>query len=176
MANINLSTLAKSFNDKTAKNISDLSNLERTVNTIYKDIKFDLTDTNDSGIFLDNSINSDLSVKDIEVSVNENAIYNSIKNWFRTTECSRLLNPELKFDLRSYLFEGINQYTAYFLGLELMQRLPFYEPRVKVEDCIITLDYDHDAYIIEMKLTIPSLNNKTINLKEILSSTGYTTL
>ena len=37
-------------------------------------------------------------------------------------------------------------------------------------------NYLNDAYIINMTLTIPSLNNKTINLKEILNSSGYTTL
>ena len=176
MANIKLSNLAKTFEDKTAKNPSDLSNFEKSVNTLYKDIKFDLTDINNSGIFTDNSINSNLSAKDIEVCINENEIYNSLKNWFRTSECSRLLNPDLKFDLRSYLFEGINEYTAYFLGLELMQKLPYFEPRINVEDCQIQLDYLNDAYIINMTLTIPSLNNKTINLKEILNSSGYTTL
>lgn len=79
MANIKLSNLAKTFEDKTAKNPSDLSNFEKSVNTLYKDIKFDLTDINNSGIFTDNSINSNLSAKDIEVCINENAIYNSLK-------------------------------------------------------------------------------------------------
>ena len=60
--------------------------------------------------------------------------------------------------------------------LGLMQKLPYFEPRINVEDCQIQLDYLNDAYIINMTLTIPSLNNKTINLKEILNSSGYTTL
>lgn len=176
MANIKLSNLAKNFEDKTPQNTMDLSDYERSIDILYKDIKFDLTDINISGIIEENAINSNISSKDIESSINENAVLNSLRNWFRTTQYSRLLNPELKMDLRKYLFEGVNQYTAYFLGLDIMQKLPYFEPRIVIDDCTIQIDIDNNQFIIELIISIPSLNNKIINLKEILSSSGYTTL
>lgn len=176
MSNIKLTNLAKNFEDKTPKQPKDLSDYERSVAILYKDIKFDLTNINETGIFTDNSINSNISSKDIEVSINEEAIINSLKNWFRTTQYSRLLNPELRLDLKEYLFEGVDSYSAYFLGLDLMEKLPYYESRIKVEDCTIEVDTENDRFIIELLISVPSLNNKIINLKEVLDASGYTNL
>lgn len=173
MANIKLKNLSKQFSDNSYSSVNDLSNLDISTKTLYKDLKLDIEDVGQYNV---NAINSEISVKDIDASINEAAILNSLKNWLVTAKYSRLLNPELSLDLRQYLFEGANEYTAYFLGLDIMRTLPFYEPRVKIVDCTIEVNDLEGYFIINLTLTIPSLNNKQINLKELLDSSGYTTL
>lgn len=176
MANIKLNGLAQSFNDKTPTNVSQLSNFEKSINILYKDIKFDLTDLNTSGIFSDKSINSNLSKKDLETLINVSAITKSVSNWFNTNECSRLLNPELSFNLTQYLFSRVDEYVAYFIGLEITEKLSTYEPRISIEKCRVLVDYENDMYVVELKITIPTLDNITFNLKGILSTSGFVNL
>lgn len=176
MANIKLNNLAKQFGDKTPTGISDLSNFQNKIKTEYADLKLDITNINTGGIFTDNNINSDIAFIDIELSKNEAAIINSVKNWFKTTRYSRLLNPGLHMALDKYLFEGVNEYNAYFLAMEILGTLPIYEPRINIELCEVIADYNNDAFEIALTISIPSLNNKLINLTEILSSIDYTNL
>lgn len=176
MANIKLNSLEKYFNDNTPKSPEDLSKIDTEVKYLYKDLKLDITDINETGVFKNKAINSNISVKDIEASFDEQAVLNSVKNWLLTDKMSRLLNPELALDLRHYIFEGANEYTAYFLGMDIMRTLPFYEPRIVVDTCKISVNEDEGYFIIDLSMKIPSLNNKQINLKELLDSTGYTTI
>lgn len=173
MANIKFNNLTKILN---SNNLKQSLNEKAIDQHLYRDLKLDITDINTNGVITNNPIESDISAKDIEISYDEEAVLNSVRNWFQTTKCSRLLNPELALDLRRYLFEGANEYTAYFLGMDIMKILPFYEPRVKVDNCKIGVNEDEGFFIIDLALSIPSLNNKQINLKELLDSSGYTTL
>lgn len=165
---------------KNIKSVKDLTDKNESLNIIYRDLKLDLTNLNDdnysTGIYKDNPINSYTSIRDIEASKNEEAILNSVKNWFNTSTYSRLLNPDLHMDLRDYLFELCDEYTAYFIGLDITKSLPYYEPRIQIKKCNITVNRDEGSFYIELQLVIPSLDNKEINLRQLLDSTGFTTI
>jgi phage baseplate assembly protein W len=176
VSNIQLKSLTKKFGSDSVTQLDDLSTVKDTTNFLYKDLRLDLTDVTTTSVYKSNSINSTPTTKDLAASLDEEAITNSIKNWFRTAQYTRLLNPDLKMDFRSYMFERCDSYTAYFLGMMLNQTLPALEPRINIETCTITVDTDNDCFIIELVITIPTLNNKEIKLKEILESSGYTTL
>lgn len=174
MANIKLTELAKQFEDKTPTTVSNLTNIAEKLETKYSDLHLDLVDVQTSGLYKDNPISSSVNINDIRKDINEQAILNSVKNWLRTSKYSRLLNPEIDLNLRSYLFESLDEYTAYFIGMEIMKFLPYFEPRVTIEQCKISVDYDNSAFIVSLHLLIPELS-KTISVTEVLSGLNNTT-
>lgn len=170
MANIQFKNLER----KVRYNSNAVNNDKQVLpaNVIYKDLKLDIK----QGVYNTESINSSESLSEIESSNNFEAVLNSVKNWFRTTEYSRLLNPELKTSPESYLFEGATETTAWFLGDTIMNSIPVWEPRVRIDKCSITVNHDEGYFIIDLRMSVPSLNNMVINLKELLNNDGFTTL
>lgn len=175
MANIKLKSLAKQFEDKTPVTVSNLPDLAEKVTTKYSDLHLDLVNVQTSGLYKDNPISSNINISDIQRDTNLDAILNSVRNWMRTTKYSRLLNPDISIDLRQYLFEAVNEYTAYFIGMEIMKYLPYYEPRINIAECNISVDVDNGLFEIILHITIPSINNKSVTLKEILGSDNFLT-
>lgn len=174
MANIKLTGIAKQFEDKTPTTAVNLTNFTEKLKTKYSDLHLDLLDVQSSGLYKDNPISSGININDIQKDINEQAITNSVKNWLRTSKYSRLLNPEIDLNLRSYLFESLDTYTAYFIGMEIMKFLPYFEPRITIEQCEITIDYNNSAFIVSLQLNIPELS-KTISVTEVLGEQNNTT-
>lgn len=170
MANIDLNNLfyKKSTITSPVDSNIHLNNSEKN-NIIFSDIKLDLT----SKEFKSNSLNSKETNKDLNIIINEESILNSVRNIMSTTYCSRLLNPEMNFDLRTYLFESINETTAYFIGYHISTYLPLYEPRIEVENVHVIAYPKNDAYVINLRIYVPAIS-KNINLKSILNSEGIT--
>lgn len=185
MANIKLTELAKQFEDKTPTAVNKLPDLAEKMATKYSDVHLDLIVINDNNegdrtlngayLYKDDSINSDVNIKDIKSDTNVDAIINSVRNWLKTTKYSRLLDPDISIDLRQYLFEAVDEYTAYFIGMDIIKYLPFYEPRVEVESCEIKVDVDNGLFEINLQLVIPELNNKPITFTEILGGDNFIT-
>lgn len=174
MANLRLTALEKNFGDTTPKTPSALSKATDEASIIYSDIKFDITNIATSGIYRNNPINSLVNNRDISKLTNEEAVVNSVKNWFKTKRYSHLLNPEMELDLNRYLFEPLDYYTAYFLALDITTILPIYEPRINIDLCKVTLDYDRDAFIVSIAISIPALDNKKVNISELIDHSGRT--
>ena len=89
-----------------------------------------------------------------------------------TTYASRLLNPELDFDMRSYLFENLTEAKAYFIGYDLYHSIPAFEPRVAINKIAVDANIKEDTYSITLSITIPSLK-KDITVNSILSEDGF---
>lgn len=170
MANIQFKNLEKKV--KYNSNLVKDDVLPIPPGVIYKDLKLDL----DKGVYHTESINSSESLSEIESSNNYEAVLNSVKNWFRTTRYSRLLNPDLHTSPVSYLFEGATETTAWFLGDAIMHGIPAWEPRVRVDKCKINVNTIEGYFIIDLTMSVPSLNNMVINLRELLNNDGFTTL
>jgi phage baseplate assembly protein W len=169
MANINLNNLFTK-NYKTGSKVdSDINlNKEQGKHIIYSDCKFDLTPQVNYG----KSINSAKTENDLCKIVNEESILNSLRNIMLTKFHSRLLNPEMNFDLRSYLFEELTEAKAFFIGYDISTKLPIYEPRIIVGDVKVVAYYNYDTYVIDLTIYIPSID-KTIKLSSILNSDGF---
>jgi phage baseplate assembly protein W len=169
MANINLSKLFKRQQSITSEVDSNIKfNQPLKVEESFSDYKLDLSFNGDKT----NILNANSSGKDIQKIVNEDAVLNSLKNILNTKFCSRLLNPGISFDLRAYLFEGITEAKAFFIGYDLTQLLPCYEPRIKVVNVDVTAYYNEDAYAIDLYILIPSIN-KEVKLSSILNQDGF---
>lgn len=169
MANINLSNLFKRQQTITSNVDSNIKfNQPSEVSELFSDYKLDLS-------FNENKTNllaaNDTS-KDVEKIINEQAVLNSLKNILNTKFCSRLLDPSISFDLRSYLFDEITEAKAFFIGYDLNHMLPLYEPRIKVVNVEVTAYYSSDAYSIDLYLLIPAIN-KEVKLSSILNEDGF---
>lgn len=118
-------------------------------------------------------------VTDIQSITDYGAVSRSLKNLFSTLPGQKILNPAYGLDFRRYLFEPLNERVGYIIGTELYSQVPFYEPRVKVLEVVVTVDYINDCYQIDMSYTVPSLLQKGPDLNRIklsLSKTGFNIL
>lgn len=170
MANIDLTSIFKNNNNTLKSRVdSDIKlNHNQGVQELYSDLKLDLTLSSKTN----SEYNSDIINYDIEKITNENSILNSLKNILNTRYCSRLLNPEMNFDLRSYLFENLSESKAYFIGYDISNILPFYEPRIKIKNISVVVYYGDDTYGVYITIEVPSLN-KSLKLSSILSNEGF---
>lgn len=169
MANINLNEILKKRQTITSEVDSSIKfNQPQRVNELYSDFKLDL-EFNENKTPLLNGEDTSLDVRKI---VNEDSVINSLKNILNTKFYSRLLNPDMNFDLRSYLFEELTEAKAFFIAYDINHLLPFYEPRIKITNVDVTAYYNDDAYVINLSIEIPSVN-KEIKLSSILDGDGF---
>lgn len=169
MANIDLNSLFTKKFSLTSPVDSDI-NLNRPVKNdiLYSDVKLDLVPEK----FYGESLNSQKTHNDLATIVNEESILKSLQNIMSTRFNSRLLNPEMNFDLRSYLFENLSESKAYFIGYDISLYLPAYEPRIMIDSINVTANYAEDTYIIDLSVFIPTLS-KSLKLSSVLSSDGF---
>lgn len=170
MANIDLNSLFKKQQLITSEVDTNIEfNQPQKVNELYSDFKLDLAlNENKTPI-----LNGDTTSNDIIKIVNEESVLNSLKNILNTKFYSRLLNPEMNFDLRSYLFEELTEAKAFFIGYDIIHLLPAYEPRAKITNVKVTAYYSSDAYVIDLSISIPSIK-KDVKLSSILTGDGFT--
>lgn len=169
MANIDLNKLfAKRFDLSSPVDSEINLNQSPKQDILFSDFKLDLS-TNQ---FKGNNLNSDKTQNDLATIINEESILNSLRNIICTKYGSRLLNPEINFDLRTYLFDELTESKAYFIGYDICTYLPMYEPRISIKKVKVTVYYDSDAYVIDLQLYIPAID-KSIKLSSILNSEGF---
>lgn len=137
---------------------------------IFKDLKLDLVTKYSStpGALKQNN------VTDLEALYDYDAIVRSLANILVTSPGQKLLNPTFGLDLRRFLFTSVSPRIGFLLGLEFTQKLPMFEPRIKVEGVIVTSLPDDNSYNVDVSFSIPLLSNdKKFTLKGQLNSDGY---
>jgi phage baseplate assembly protein W len=136
---------------------------------LFKDLSFDLNMSSTQGreLFRDND------KKDLVALFDANSVLNSIKNILTTTPGQKLLNPLFGLDLRNYLFEPVTTTRAFFIAQDILTGLVFQEPRVNINNINIQPNPDDMQYIIDLTMSIPSLNIYKISLKGLLDKDGY---
>jgi phage baseplate assembly protein W len=168
MANIDLNLVLKKISEPASLVDSDIKIAQNSKKDIYySDLKLDL----ECEQYNAEQLNSGKTGTDLSLLTDELSILNSVKNTLTTKYHSRLLNPEINFDLRKYLFEGLSAAKAYFIGYDISTYLPSKEPRIRVEKIHVTAYFNDITYGIELSLLLPSLN-KNIKLNGILNLDG----
>ena len=168
MANIDLNKLFVNRFTTTSPVDSDINlNKQQGPDILFSDFKLDLK-LEENG---DRALNSLKTKNDLEKIVNEESILNSLRNILSTKFYSRLLNPEMNFDLRSYLFENITEHKAFFIGYDILSYIPAYEPRVSIKNISVTAYPDNATYSINLDIYIPIID-KDVKLSSILNSEG----
>ena len=99
MANIDLNKLFANRFTTTSPVDSDINlNKQQKNDILYSDIKLDLKLSDKTSEHLNGKTTND----DLDKIVNEESILNSLRNILATKYHSRLLNPEMNFDLRFF--------------------------------------------------------------------------
>lgn len=168
MANIDLNNLFKKKYTVTSLVDSDINlNKPKKDEVLFSDFKCDLEISEYEG----ESLNSEKTSNDIKRITNEESIINSLKNIISTRYYTRLLNPEMNFDLRSYLFEELTETKAYFIGYDISTYIPLYEPRIIIKRILVTLYYNCDSYVIDLDFYVPGVS-KMLSMKSVLNLEG----
>lgn len=169
MANVDLRQIYRKDTDKVSPVDSRIVlNKNDGDDIIYSDLQLDL----EFSEFKRPGINTKEANKDLLIITNLEAVKTSLKNILNTSLNSRLLNPDVDFNLQHYLFEPLNPNIAYFIGYDLCTRMSLYEPRVVIDNINVALDYDNSTYIVTLVIRVPTLN-ATISLSSVLSKEGY---
>jgi phage baseplate assembly protein W len=139
---------------------------------LYKDIDFDLSPQ----YYMNNQLNRKESLKDVQAIFDIESIKNSVANCFLTSPGQKILNPTFGIDLRRFLFEPVNKYTADVIQDDIFRKLPLNEPRVEVSGVLVVPKPDDNEYEIYLQINIPSLNVEGLSIKSKLNTIGYSTL
>lgn len=173
MANINLNNYYK--DEKQLKSPVDSKiRLNKSISDkeYWGDLRLDL----EFNEIKERPLNAKESTKDLQRIINEESVIISLKNLFNTQSCSLLLNPEINFNLAHYIFEPINTTSAWFLGYDIMQYLPLYEPRVILQGVKVIANANEAFYAIELKLLIPDVSEEEIQISSLLNQDGFSVL
>lgn len=171
MANINLNNYFRKPQDKKSPVDSRIQlNKKDTDTVLWGDLKFDL----DFNEIKERPLNAKESTHDLKRAVNEESVIISLRNLFNTHSGSRLLNPEMSFNVYQYLFEPLSATKAWFLGYDIMQFFPLYEPRVKVQRVEVVANIDENVYEIKLSIGIPNISGEDFKISSILSQDGFT--
>jgi phage baseplate assembly protein W len=95
--------------------------------------------------------------------VNVKAVYNSLHNIFTWNPGERILNPEFGSKLKTYLYEGINEFTSEQITSEIRRCISEFEPRVNVVKIVNSStidDTENNTIVIDIIFTIPSLSRE----------------
>ena len=103
--------------------------------------------------------------KDVNSFVNEYAIINSIKNLVSTNHYERPFQPNLGSNVNTILFEMADSLTSNVLENEIRNVLRNYEPRVTVNQIIVTPSPDENSFNLTMSFFIGNNTKPTsVNL------------
>lgn len=172
MANFDLNKFYKKSSDIKSPVDSRIQiNKAQTDRQIWGDILLDL----DFKQIKQRPLNAKQSTLDIKRIINEESVITSLRNIFNTYSCSRMLNPEMSFQLKQYLFEPLTQTKAWFLGYDICTKLTMYQPRVKISGVSVSANPDEACYVLRLSILIPQIN-KNVSLKSILKQDGFTIL
>ena len=173
MANINLNKLYKRQSDIKSPVDSKIQlNKATTDKEYWGDLRLDMSFNE----IKERPLNAKESTKDIQRIINEESVIVALRNLFNTHSCSRLLNPEIDFNLSQYLFSPINTTTAWFLGYDLLHFFPQYEPRVRVTNVVVIARPNESMYEIKMTMSIPNVSDQEFSISSILSEDGFVIL
>ena len=136
---------------------------------LYKDLLLDI----ESAVYYNEQLNKSVILKDIQGSYDMAAIKNSITNIFLTTPGYKILSPEFGINLRRFIFEPANSFTAYRIKADILNNLPNMEPRIELQEVTVIPVPDEHEFYITLQINVPSLNEYGISLKSLLNSNGY---
>jgi len=115
--------------------------------TIWKDIDISL-DMKTSG--------------DINDMTDEQAVKNSLINIFQTLRGERRMLPTFATSLHNYLFEQLDETTAYAIGNELYNVVQMWDDRIEITDLLVFPNHDKNLYEITVSFKVKSFTNINI--------------
>lgn len=105
---------------------------------------------------------------DILKKVDEEAIKASVKSLIMTSNYERPFHPEIGCQINSLLFENFNPVTREVMKKTVRDVINKFEPRVDLDDVIITDESDRNDISLEIRFRIKN-SERPIVLKTILT-------
>lgn len=144
----------------TITNLQRISDQYALDKFVYADLQLDLSTR---GKFVP-EINRNVEEVDLNISYDQSAIRNSLRNLFNTRPGQRVLFPEYGLDLHKYLFEAITEPNAQAIGERITRAVREYEPRVILKQCNIEMFPEDQLYEISLIVQFPLFNTtETLN-------------
>lgn len=112
---------------------------------------------------MDSILYSDLDMNlDSSLVYNKAAIEQAIMNLFSTGRAERTFQPDLYGSVDEFLFDIINDFTAYALRHRIMESIEKWDNRVTIDNSLssVTPDPDNSRFYIELYLTIKGMNDE----------------
>lgn len=139
---------------------------------LYKDIALDLKQTTS----YNNRLKQTQKINDVQAIYDIQAVIQSITNAFLTSPGQKILNPAFGVDLRRYIFEPVTSINELEIRTDIRDRLPLWEPRIRLLSVDVLMDEDQQEYQIFLQIDVPSLNITGLSLQGVLNSNGYHTI
>jgi phage baseplate assembly protein W len=153
-------------------NLKELSNPSDFIKKGYtfKDIHLDL---NQFERFISNTASvRSIKGKDLQDSIDEAAISNSIFNILNTRPGQRFLLPQFGCNLLGFVGQPITDRMGTKIGETIYDAIRLWEPRVTVDKVFVNGKIDQHEYDITIYVTIPRLKQTDIKLIGTLTSSG----
>lgn len=117
--------------------------------------------------YRDLSFNPDLNQKgDISVVTDKQAIRQSLFNIIHTIPGQRIMEPNFGGDVKSLLFEPLDEETANLIGERIQGSIEDYEPRITLIRIDVQIMNDDPGYNIDVYYVINDLQEAdTINVE-----------
>lgn len=87
---------------------------------------------------------------DIIAVRNENAIARSIRNLVLTAPGDVPFNPQLGSRVNELLFENLDNLTASSIASEIENTITVFEPRVNLEEVVVTANFDNNSFDVRI--------------------------
>ena len=114
---------------------------------------------------LDLTFNRTPVKNDVALSYDEQAIIRSVRNLLLTNFYERPFQPNLGSNINKLLFEPVNSLTSGNLKEDIRNVITNYEPRVGIDEIVVTPNEDENAYNITLQFYIGNNTSPTtINL------------
>ncbi|AIX20546.1 baseplate wedge subunit [Synechococcus phage ACG-2014e] len=108
---------------------------------------------------------------DLVVVKDKAAIVQAITALLLTNKGERPFQPDLGCDIRKSLFEPLDYATSGLIRSQVLDVLGKYEPRIEVDDIIVSPDEQNNGYDVELYFTIVGRNDEVIATEFFLERT-----
>lgn len=136
---------------------------------IYKDVNLDVK----VGIVKGSEANSPENLKDLNSSINFEAIKNSLINLITTFPGQKILNPEFGMNFGDLLFLPVSKARGRVIGETISSTFIGFEPRIQIKEIEVISDISLQEYELNIIVNIPEFNNNPLNLKGRLNKSGF---
>jgi len=143
--------------------------INQTDDIIYRDLSLNVN----VGIVKGDQLTSSENLKDLNTSVNFEAIKNSLINLITTFPGQKILNPEFGMNFGDLLFLPVSKARATVIGETINNTFVGFEPRIQITEIEVIADIQLGEYELNLVINIPEFNNNPLNLKGRLNKSGF---
>lgn len=97
---------------------------------------------------LDLSFSAHPVTKDVTKHIDYLAVVNAVKNLVMLNHYEKPFHPEIGSNIRSLLFENLDNVTAISLQREIEQTIKNFEPRVEIKEVRVVPDFTENGFSV----------------------------